>query len=104
MNRLIAVHPRRRGEQFKLLATFLDLGGSSPQARGTAKKKAVEKIRGRFIPAGAGNSQALPFNPTHQTVHPRRRGEQSPILASFPARPGSSPQARGTDGYAQEGR
>ena len=52
----------------------------------------------RFIPAGAGNSDAgvssVPIDP----VHPRRRGEQIFQRSSPTGFSGSSPQARGTVG------
>ena len=71
-----SVHPRVRGEQGRECPAGRASCGSSPRARGTARKR----FRGG------------PYNP----VHPRVRGEQdwlSPVMA--PDR-GSSPRARGT--------
>ena len=70
--------------------------GSSPRARGTlgALTSRIGKIR--FIPAGAGNTDAGWRSTMKTTVHPRGRGEHA--VASFCQRyrPGSSPRARGT--------
>ncbi len=52
--------------------------------------------RGRFIPAGAGNTGcgSPPARPA--TVHPRGRGEHLAYLSSAISQSGSSPRARGT--------
>ena len=55
---VISVHPRRRGEHFFYLDKLSSGGGSSPQARGTLFSHVEAPERGRFIPAGAGNTAA----------------------------------------------
>ena len=76
--RAIPVHPRRRGEHPRPHDLHHRHGGSSPQARGTPQDSRSAAPLFRFIPAGAGNTQA------------RSR--------SGVASRGSSPQARGTLG------
>ena len=70
--------------------------GSSPLARGTLRQSAVCRIRGRFIPACAGNSGSSFPGYCSAAVHPRLRGELRGWNESkrFPC--GSSPLARGT--------
>ena len=92
-----AVHPRGRGEQgcgdeCQSLAC-----GSSPRARGTAFLNEVEKMKGRFIPAGAGNSQTAMRRAPRTPVHPRGRGEQDVYGNASYGINGSSPRARGTE-------
>ena len=50
----------------------------------------------RFIPACAGNSQALPPQDQALPVHPRVCGEQRPAPAQRYSSAGSSPRVRGT--------
>ena len=50
----------------------------------------------RFIPAGAGNTQAEYWTPRGETVHPRWRGEHALLRRSTGRTLGSSPLARGT--------
>ena len=72
----VPVHPRWRGEQsFQRNSISVDLG-SSPLARGTAKRT------------------MLP--PTSRLVHPRWRGEQAIVAEICRPATGSSPLARGT--------
>ena len=51
-----SVHPRRRGEHGSPETEELINTGSSPQARGTPKKRVRRSDVLRFIPAGAGNT------------------------------------------------
>ena len=51
----VAVHPRRRGERYARAGSDGNVGGSSPQARGTAWRRRRSPLDERFIPAGAGN-------------------------------------------------
>ena len=93
---LIAVYPRRCGEQKQ--RDFLPGGllGLSPQVRGTVAKpgQAVGLIR--FIPAGAGNRPGKRTRGQPPTVYPRRCGEQIGASAGPRHENGLSPQVRGT--------
>ena len=91
-----SVHPRRRGERADVRQTHGLAGGSSPQARGTPHRRAPDGHRPRFIPAGAGNANRPSNSEIPSPVHPRRRGERLSIKRNDRDRPGSSPQARGT--------
>jgi len=68
---------------------------SSPRGRGMPGGGDVRVIRGRFIPAWAGNARYIRGCSYPNTVHPRVGGECSRL--TFPAtRPaGSSPRERG---------
>ena len=50
------VHPRSRGEHFSPIPVWSMATGSSPLARGTPGRDPVRAVRGRFIPARAGNT------------------------------------------------
>ena len=71
----ITVHPRGRGEHIFFNPIFFDVCGSSPRARGTRLIGQEYIIRGRFIPAGAGNTHQVWHRSYGATVHPRGRGE-----------------------------
>ncbi len=90
------VHPRWRGEHRS--ATFFDRNnlGSSPLARGTPRRRRLLAGRGRFIPAGAGNTSRAAAVPASGTVHPRWRGEHNNCAEPTSGDNGSSPLARGT--------
>ncbi len=90
------VHPRGRGEHQRGGCASKSRAGSSPRARGTRQAQAAEVVRRRFIPAGAGNTCALPVAKCRETVHPRGRGEHYEMIARSSCRSGSSPRARGT--------
>ena len=70
--------------------------GSSPHARGTLGLYEQLSPLGRFIPACAGNTIRLVIRRVPSLVHPRMRGEHSPITIRAGASAGSSPHARGT--------
>ena len=91
-----AVHPRWRGEQVFLHIGEAGFGGSSPLARGTEHVRRAANSLGRFIPAGAGNSQAILRPSSAYSVHPRWRGEQETRRRFDDGHRGSSPLARGT--------
>ena len=93
---MAAVHPRGRGEHLRAHNDFGIAGGSSPRARGTRSLTPGGANRGRFIPAGAGNTRA--HLPPHSsvTVHPRGRGEHFMEIGPPAEFVGSSPRARGT--------
>ena len=90
------VHPRRRGERQHADPGTTHPGGSSPQARGTARRPEWGWHVGRFIPAGAGNGNEFVGRATRWPVHPRRRGERLCEENKVKMDAGSSPQARGT--------
>ncbi len=75
---------------------YVHRDGSSPLARGTQTTLAREIARGRFIPAGAGNTHGIRTLPTAVPVHPRWRGEHAVMRTSCIEAGGSSPLARGT--------
>ena len=90
------VHPRERGEQRRSLVVIVPSGGSSPRTRGTAPIFLPSPIRGRFIPANAGNSTWTPCPASRPPVHPRERGEQQAAHEAPVGFAGSSPRTRGT--------
>ena len=69
------VHPRRRGEHCAVSRGSRRFCGSSPQARGTQIRPLLRIFVGRFIPAGAGNTNVTFGLAASYAVHPRRRGE-----------------------------
>ena len=76
----------------------MSVSGSSPQARGTVEPSNRARPFLRFIPAGAGNGCSARIEAGVEPVHPRRRGERSPLTRVGGDHDGSSPQARGTAG------
>ncbi len=94
--RIKPVHPRRRGEHGYRSGPAVYHVGSSPQARGTRLACCVPHLYQRFIPAGAGNTNADVTKNVLAAVHPRRRGEHSDPASNTLKFDGSSPQARGT--------
>ncbi len=99
--RLPSVHPRVRGEHAEAVGMMVKEGGSSPRARGTHDHGLESLSVGRFIPACAGNTRAAAGGCCPTTVHPRVRGEHTPMVRSSEAVTGSSPRARGTHGDPQ---
>ncbi|KZF60055.1 hypothetical protein S121_23515, partial [Salmonella enterica subsp. enterica serovar Tennessee] len=53
-----AVYPRWRGEHLVMVETNGPGSGLSPLARGTHRSGMIEDTANRFIPAGAGNTNA----------------------------------------------
>jgi len=90
------VYPRWRGELAKLnmWAEFPD--GLSPLARGTLIGKLMRRAVGRFIPAGAGNSNDPTQQQNYPPVYPRWRGELPMMDGIAFSMAGLSPLARGT--------
>ena len=71
------VHPRWRGEH-SCWPPAQPLGsGSPPLARGTRLHPPGGNLHDRFIPAGAGNTEAFISPHLSDAVHPRWRGEHS---------------------------
>ena len=54
-----SVYPRWRGEHAIAVVNLLKIPGLSPLARGTRDAKRGVKVKGRFIPAGAGNTLSI---------------------------------------------
>ena len=89
-------HPRSRGEHVIGEATTTYEGGSSPLARGTLVSLRSRCLRGRLIPARAGNIDSYGDKVIKGAAHPRSRGEHLSFPAACGRRGGSSPLARGT--------
>ena len=90
------VHPRVRGEQWRLMTVDPAMPGSSPRARGTDPQRLARLPEVRFIPACAGNSGTCSAPAHLHPVHPRVRGEQVNKAEWQRVLSGSSPRARGT--------
>ena len=95
MNR---AHPRSRGEHGDTLLPSGEPIGSSPLARGTLVFAATRPVRGRLIPARAGNTRGCSCFRLPCTAHPRSRGEHVVLCVDDFLFFGSSPLARGTRG------
>ena len=70
--------------------------GLSPLARGTLFAAPGVDLVGRFIPAGAGNTNMIRRNTIAEAVYPRWRGEHMNRPDDAEYRAGLSPLARGT--------
>ena len=93
---LMAVHPRIRGERAINRAVVKTLRGSSPHTRGTHSCSGKLARCSRFIPAYAGNACLISVMGACTSVHPRIRGERTPMRQPTPSAAGSSPHTRGT--------
>ena len=91
-----AVHPRVGGEHFYMGAPQVTEDGSSPRGRGTRTWGVVQRTKGRFIPAWAGNTMSARTPRTELPVHPRVGGEHCRFLDALGLIGGSSPRGRGT--------
>ena len=94
------VHPRAGGEHFAVSSMALPASGSSPRGRGTLVFRMNAGRQVRFIPARAGNTQAVMTLRVTIPVHPRAGGEHSSSAVRNAWRTGSSPRGRGTLGCA----
>ncbi len=88
-------HPRSRGEHASATEMVLDLGGSSPLARGAHAIRPAVKRADRLIPARAGSTRRVGSWRPPRPAHPRSRGEHYLWDHSGERVPGSSPLARG---------
>ena len=70
--------------------------GSSPRVRGTVHRRLPLRLRGRIIPACAGNRIDPVFDAFDTADHPRVCGEQDAVLLVEERDAGSSPRVRGT--------
>ena len=90
------VHPRACGERPRISTRSGISRGSSPRMRGTLPSSTLPAVRGRFIPAHAGNARGDWAASSAFLVHPRACGErQAAGFGSFQPF-GSSPRMRGT--------
>ena len=90
------VHPRSRGEHMGGPALGVNIGGSSPLARGTqADEGYCVQVTG-LIPARAGNTERGREGREPCPAHPRSRGEHTAQPALSLRDEGSSPLVRGT--------
>ena len=67
-----SVHPRACGEQRPVDSLPQSIAGSSPRLRGTGPDLLQLSLKGRFIPAPAGNRHLLTYIGICHTVHPPR--------------------------------
>ena len=94
--RVAAVHPRGRGgHSCSMRATPMAVG-SSPRTRGTRFATTSRIVRGRFIPADAGDTARMVRQNARQPVHPRGRGGHGARPSEGFKHTGSSPRTRGT--------
>ncbi len=90
------VHPRVCGEHSLDRPDVLNQSGSSPRVRGTRRWRGAGPLRGRFIPACAGNTYRRRTVARIPAVHPRVCGEHSSLEERAFTATGSSPRVRGT--------
>ena len=90
-----AAHPRRCGENFFTLRSWVSGAGSSPQVRGKLWKFRCTLNSLRLIPAGAGKTVFDDAFHGGCSAHPRRCGENIKVRGGSAAKHGSSPQVRG---------
>ena len=90
------VYPRWRGELYFDENERNPWAGLSPLARGTHSRCIPSSPFQRFIPAGAGNSEATGVVLTVMSVYPRWRGELVGPAVTIYLICGLSPLARGT--------
>ena len=96
-----SAHPRSRGEHKEHDIKEHAHRGSSPLARGTRRACGSDRLRGRLIPARAGNTGTRRVLDLRSAAHPRSRGEHVNSLSLGHTHSGSSPLARGTRQFLQ---
>ena len=89
-------HPRMRGEHICHAPASVATVGSSPHARGTLERQALEFALLGIIPACAGNTSFDSVACGQDQDHPRMRGEHLVMRYDTTKASGSSPHARGT--------
>ena len=95
--RVLADHPRVRGEQECDSRCSRRPGGSPPRARGAEQQLDTAVGQHRITPACAGSSALVLLVLRHCADHPRVRGEQQVGQGPCDPEPGSPPRARGAD-------
>ena len=93
--RVVRAHPRSRGENPPLSATYLYGQGSSPLTRGKLGVRVLSILAGGLIPAHAGKTQDVIFEAEVNGAHPRSRGENRLAVVGASIGMGSSPLTRG---------
>ena len=91
----LGIIPARAGFTHDPVGALRGGGGSSPLARGLQRPHARPAPRQGIIPARAGFTLPRPGVSRETWDHPRSRGVYSSTPQACPARPGSSPLARG---------
>ena len=92
-------HPRSRGVYCRTIASVPHMAGSSPLARGLRSPRRTASTRPGIIPARAGfTPEQVPVKVTLRD-HPRSRGVYVRGGASKASVAGSSPLARGLQGW-----
>ena len=92
----ITGHPRVGGEHASRRTCSSRCSGSSPRGRGTLTSKQPRWLRGRVIPAWAGNTHLDTWCARLYAGHPRVGGEHDIDGCLFTMTDGSSPRGRGT--------
>ena len=90
-----AAHPRLRGADKSSPAAPEVVGGSSPLTRGGRGVGEGGHFGFRLIPAYAGRTVGMEKEAAREKAHPRLRGADSLLIASFFCGGGSSPLTRG---------
>ena len=93
---IVTVHPRVCGEHECFCTNHCPHAGSSPRLRGTPDRGTGRGLRGRFIPAFAGNTCHGCHRSRPAAVHPRVCGEHPTPRFAAARITGSSPRLRGT--------
>ncbi len=99
--RVMAAHPRSRGEHSLDYGRTFKVIGSSPLARGAQLKRQNGGGSGGLIPARAGSTRSRRGSCHGSWAHPRSRGEHPRVPLFVAGSEGSSPLARGAH---QQGR
>ena len=92
------VHPRSRGEYYRLTFSDSDYQGSPPLTRGILGRGMWNRFSARFTPAHAGNTTALNIICHTSGVHPRSRGEYIKVGNNISATLGRAAETRGGKG------
>ena len=88
-------HPRRCGENSFEGASLQSASGSPPQVRGKPHRPKERGGTPGITPAGAGKTFCRNAQHRHRKDHPRRCGENLPLIAANGTTLGSPPQVRG---------